>query len=330
MEDKLSDLLAQYDLTVYRAGRVKGAWMLETDRGLKSLGSCGYSEGKVTFEQKVKQFAADRGFETVDLFVPNREQKFLVQGPYNECFIMRNWFRGEECNVKSREQVIKTAEALAKLHNCLQGVVLTDEEKCFCLQPKLPELFERRNKELRRVRTYIRSKKQKSEFEQKFLAQFDKHFLWAEEATKLLNKEQYERYYRNKTETGCMLHGNFTHHSVLFTEMDKIAVTDFDKAVLGIQIQDFYQLFRKIMEKWEWEVSLGDSMIDAYQKIRPIPAGELEILKWMLLYPEKFWKVANQYYNNRKSWIPEKNMQKLLQTGVQAKQKEKCIEILFT
>ena len=45
MEDKISDLLAQYDLMVYRAGRVKGAWVLETDRGLKSLGNCSYSEG---------------------------------------------------------------------------------------------------------------------------------------------------------------------------------------------------------------------------------------------------------------------------------------------
>ena len=32
MEEKIADLLAQYDLVVYRAGRVKGAWILETDR----------------------------------------------------------------------------------------------------------------------------------------------------------------------------------------------------------------------------------------------------------------------------------------------------------
>ena len=59
MEDKISDLLAQSDLAVYRAGRVKGAWILETDKGLKHLGLYSYSEGKATFEQKVKQFAAE-------------------------------------------------------------------------------------------------------------------------------------------------------------------------------------------------------------------------------------------------------------------------------
>ena len=38
---------------------------------------------------------------------------------------------------------------------------------------------------------------------------------------------------------------------------------------------------------------------------------ENRILKIMLMYPEKFWKVVNQYYNSNKSWIPDKNVEKL-------------------
>jgi len=330
MEDKIANLLAQYDLVVYRAGRVKGAWMLETDQGLKNLGSCSYSEGKVRFEQKVKQFAATRGFAAVDLLVPNREQGFLVEGAYNEQFVMRNWFRGEECNAKCREHVLQTVDALARLHQCLQGLSLNEEEREFCLQTKLTEAFVRRNKELRRVRTYIRSKKQKNYFEQKFLVQFDAQFAQAEQALELLSKTDYETYYQDKVEQGCMLHGNYTHHSVLLLPDNEMAVIGFDKAVTGIQIQDFYQLFRKMMEKWDWDVSLGSSMLEAYQKIRPIPKEELQLLMLMLSYPEKFWKVANQYYNNRKSWIPEKNMQKLLQTMDQAEKKAESIKELFT
>ena len=57
--------------------------------------------------------------------------------------------------------------------------------------------------------------------------------------------------------------------------------------------------------------------------------GEEKILKLMLAYPEKFWKVANQYYNNRKSWIPEKNMQKLIQTMNQIEKKTEAINTLL-
>ncbi len=330
MEEKIADLLAQYDLVVYRAGRVKGAWMLETDQGLKSLGSCSYSEGKIKFEQKVKQFAVERGFPEVDLYVPNREQGFLVQGPYNEQFVMRNWFYGEECNAKCREHVLYAVEALAELHNCMNGLLLSEEEKEFCLQQRLPEVFERRNKELRRVRTYIRSKKQKNKFEQNFLSQFDAQYEQAERAEKSLEETSYEQYYTARIKEGSMLHGSFTHHSILFLPEDGVAVTNFDKAQTGIQIQDFYLLFRKMMEKWDWDVSLGDNMLEVYNRIRPVPAEELKFLELMLLYPEKFWKVANQYYNNRKSWIPEKNMQKLLQTMEQAEKKRESIKELFT
>jgi len=330
MEDKISDLLAQYDLVVYRAGRVKGAWILETDRGLKSLGGCSYSEGKVAFEQKVKQFAAEHGFPALDLYVENKEQGFLVQGPYNEKFVMRDWFYGEECDAKNREHVLLAVEALAKLHNSMKGLSLSSEEQSFCMQQKVPELLERRNKELRRVRTYIRSKKQKTVFEQNFLAQFDSQAASAEEALDLMDNEAYEQYYYKTIEDGCMLHGNYTHHSVILLFEKGMAVTGFDKAETGIQIQDFYQLFRKIMEKWDWDVSLGDSMLETYQKIRPVPEEEWNLLKVMLIYPEKFWKVANRYYNNRKSWIPEKNMQKLLQTMEQAEKKEASIKLLFT
>ena len=222
------------------------------------------------------------------------------------------------------------AESLARLHNCLSGLSLSEEEKEFCRQPLVTDLLEKRNKELRRVRTYIRSKKQKTIFEQKFLSRFDMQFAQAEQAQELLDEKKYKMYYNSRAEAGSMLHGNFTHHSVLLLSEGTMAVTGFDKAACGIQIQDFYQLFRKMMEKWDWDVSLGESMLTAYNRIRPIPEEEWKLLHVLLLYPEKFWKVANQYYNNRKAWIPEKNMQKLLQTMEQAEMREKNIRTLFT
>lgn len=329
MDDRIAELLAQYDVVVYRAGRIKGAWILETDQGMKQLGSCSYSEGKVRFEQRLKEYVTEQGFHTVDQFVPSREGNFLVQGPYNEMFVMRNWFSGEECDAKNREHVLQAVRVLARLHCAMHHMELSEEEKRFCRQPELPQMLEKRNKELRRVRTYIRSKKQKSFFEQKFLSQFDMQYAMAEQAGEILDAEEYREAYRTALEQGVMLHGNYTHHSIQFLAKGNQLVTGFERAENGIQIPDFYLLFRKMMEKWDWDVSLGDSMISEYDKIRRITEIEWKLLKVLLVYPEKFWKVANQYYNNRKSWIPEKNMQKLLQTMEQADRKEESIRAIF-
>ena len=329
MDEKQAGLLAKYELDIYRSNRMKGTWILETAQGLKLFGSSPFSEGKLTFEQKVKDHARTHGFPDVDSYVLTKEGNYLVQGPYGEGFVMRDWYMGEECDAKDAGHVLTAVRALARLHNSLTGMELTEEEKAFCLQPKVTELLERRNRELRRVRTYIRAKKQKSSFEQKFLSQFTMLYAQAERATGLLDAEEYEACYTAATEAGTMLHGNFTHHSVILCE-DTVAVTGFQKAVTGIQVHDFYLLFRKILEKWDWAPELGEKMLAEYESIRPLPKEEKRLLLVLLSYPEKFWKIANQYYNNRKSWIPEKNMQKLIQTMEQAEKKDETIRILFT
>lgn len=329
MEEKNVDLLAQYDLNIYRTSRVKGACLLETAQGLKLFGSCHLSEGKAEFEQKVKQTLKDAGFVETDRYVRTREGSLLVQGPYNEMFIMRDWFDGEECNVRRTEQVLAAVRTLARLHLCLKHVELTETEQSFCLQPSVPDLLYRRNKELRRVRTYIRDKKQKSAFESMYLSRFPEQYEQAEEAAACLEKDRYAEYYKKALEEKRMLHGSFTHHSVLMLPKGGPAVINFEKASLGIQIQDFYLFFRKLMEKYDWDVALGYDMINAYESVRAIPAEELELLSVLLWYPEKFWKIANHYYNNRKSWIPQKNIQKLVLTTEQAEQKQQCLRQLF-
>ena len=83
------------------------------------------------------------------------------------------------------------------------------------------------------------------------------------------------------------------------------------------------------MEKCDWNVSFGYDMINAYDSVRSIPKEEHELLHVLLWYPEKFWKIANHYYNNRKTWIPQKNMQKLILTMEQAEQKQESLKKLF-
>ena len=76
------------------------------------------------------------------------------------------------------------------------------------------------------------------------------------------------------------------------------------------------------MEKHNWNIELGINIIEHYRRIRPISKDEMRILVIMLEYPEKFWKIVNQYYNKNKCWIPEKNLEKLKAVYTQQKKKE--------
>ena len=65
------------------------------------------------------------------------------------------------------------------------------------------------------------------------------------------------------------------------------------------------------MEKNSWNSDMGISIVKAYINSREMETGELEMLYALLMYPEKYWKLANYYYSHNKAWISEKNTQKL-------------------
>ena len=51
--------------------------------------------------------------------------------------------------------------------------------------------------------------------------------------------------------------------------------------------------------------------ISGYSIYRRLAEKDFLFLYLLFLYPEKFWKISNQYYNHRKSWIPPKTLEKL-------------------
>ena len=51
--------------------------------------------------------------------------------------------------------------------------------------------------------------------------------------------------------------------------------------------------------------------ISGYSIYRHLTEKDFLFLYLLFLYPEKFWKISNQYYNHRKSWIPPRTLEKL-------------------
>ena len=94
-------------------------------------------------------------------------------------------------------------------------------------------------------------------------------------------------------------------------------------------IRDLCFFMRKLLEKNDWSPALGDGLLEAYGSIRPISARSFVELYYRLAYPEKFWKIANFYYNSGKAWIPERNQEKLEILAAQEKAKQEFLEKVF-
>ena len=93
-------------------------------------------------------------------------------------------------------------------------------------------------------------------------------------------------------------------------------------------ISDFGQFLRKMMEKQNWDVRMGFRMIEEYDRVRTIPKEEKIYLKISMIYPEKFFKLVNCYYNTNKAWVPDKNTEKLEALIRQQEKRETFLKLL--
>ena len=177
----------------------------------------------------------------------------------------------------------------------------------------------RHSREMKRVYSYMRNKKQKNEFEIFAMDCFSQFYENGIEAEEMLAKLEMA--------SGKVCHGDYNYHNVLFTSKG-IATTCFDKACRGEPLMDLYYFLRKEMEKNNWEASIGEAVLKGYEKQINLSERGNRFLYVMLRYPEKYWKLLNQYYNRKKSWLSARNMEKLIGVKEQTVRKEKFLQTL--
>lgn len=309
MDDKLDEVLKQYPFQVLSRRRTRGAFLLDTEQGLRLLKECPASQARLEFEERVKQRLREQGYDEVDITYKNSRGEYFSRDNYRNNWIVRQWYHGTECDIRDNQMVLRCAAHLGKLHRLMK--LGKTKETDYCQKEGLRQEMERHNKELKRVRSYIRSRKQKNEMEICLLNSFDMFYGQACMAQTLLQESGYEQLWEKTLEEGRLSHGSYTYHNVLFGE-NGIITTNFDRAEVGIQIRDLYDFLRKAMEKNGWKPELGKCVIEEYQRERKMEPAEGVILYTLLLYPEKYWKLVNFYYNGRKSWMSAKNLEKLL------------------
>ena len=122
MDDKHSEVFRQYDLKVYNMYRARGAFLLETNQGLKLFKSFEDSENHLLYENKVKEVLVNKGFANVDMVLPNRDGGLITADSAGVKYIIKNWFEGEECNLKELKDIYAASKNLARVHDALEGV----------------------------------------------------------------------------------------------------------------------------------------------------------------------------------------------------------------
>lgn len=311
MNEKSLNVLEQYDIEVLGTRRGRGSYICETSQGKKLLTPSESSEKKLRFTNRVLELLRLRGYLYADLVLPNKEGNLLTPGWDGELCILKDWYEGRECDARSTADAEAAVRKLAKLHKWMQLPQEEVTDPAGYIEEKFSEEILRHNRELLKICAFMRKKKRKSEFESLFLGCFSMFYEQAQAAAELLEGQEYGALRGKSISAGLLCHGSFHHHNIWFPGRGQVFIGNFEHCRYGVQASDLYQLLRKVMEKQDWDVRAGKRILEAYDREKALTRQERRFLYVRLLYPEKFWKLANQYYNRRKAWIPQKDAEKL-------------------
>ena len=306
MGDYDLEILEQYPIQVDNVRKVRGAFLCETDRGLMLLKQAALSKPRMLVMNEIHKAMKKQEHLRCDELIPNREGEFLTATEDGTTYYLKAWYPGRECDVRKHGEILEAARLLAKIHRLME---LPGAREGFRSSDLLDE-YRRHNREMKKVWSFIRKKPIKGEFESRFLECFEDMYRVAAAVEERLGNSSYRRLQKEAKERGSFIHGEYNYHNILITPEGMTAV-NFEHVGRDLQAADLAYFLRKVMEKHDWNINVAYRLVDEYDRLKPLEDDDIDMLVTLLSFPEKFWKIINQYYNAGKAWVPAKNIDKL-------------------
>lgn len=246
----------------------------------------------------------------------------------NKIYYTFNYISGREGSIENMQDIRQCVALLAIMHknadgftyakaqrlmnefnNALDEEFRVDDISKYIRKDigKLPELYSHRADELARYKK-IASRKN-NQFDYAYVAIADYYCEKASQLSKQLLTSGYNElvtYYNLK---GTLCHKEFNAHNVIFGEHPYIV--NFENCSIDLPVLDLANIIKRKMRKDKWNPQTAHSIINSYTKHRDLTQADINVLKIVLEYPQKLWRIVNKYYNSRRTWCEKSCMQKL-------------------
>lgn len=324
MDTRVTGLLELYDIEVLRVRKGRGAILCDTEKGSFILKEYTGSSDKLKLQDAILKKLLAEG-ASCEQILANKEENLLSEDADGKKYILKTYFDNRECNIKDLQECREAAATLSKLHRLMSaGEIQTFDLAVYSMEKE----YEKHNRELKKVWQYLCKKGQKSAFE---ITLLEKYPYFLDQALKVSAEwkefamESDMEYIKKQ---GYLCHGDYQQHNIIRTDRS-FSIINFEKIVMDNPVRDICLFLRKIMEKNNWDTAFGESVLRAYDVGNPLTARCFVELYYRLAYPVKFWKIVNFYYNARKVWTPDKNIQKLNILMEQEQEKQKFLDEIF-
>lgn len=291
----------QFDIKIETMKPNKGVYYLNTNKGERCLKKINFGIQKLEFVYGAKEHLINNGFENVDRYFMNIDNE-----PYaivnEDLYTLSHWIKGRECDFTAISDVSLAASKLAALHECSKGYDPPENSKLKSDLGRWLTLMEKRIKALDKMRDMARKKYNKQQYDLDYLDNVDFYKKLALRALNVLKTSDYLNLCEKAENDKMFCHHDYTYHNIIIDEKNDVNIIDFDYCKREVRAYDIANFITKVCKKVDWNIDYANKIIEEYNKVSKLSKNEYRVIFAYLLFPQRFWRLANRYYYNEVTW----------------------------
>lgn len=291
----------QFDIKIETIKPNKGIYYLKTNKGERCLKRINYGPQKLLFVYGAKEHLIANGFKNVDRYYLNTEGE-----PYalvnEDLYTLSQWIEGRECDFHNGDDIELAAKNLAAMHYASKGYDPPENSKLKSDLGRWPHLMEKRIKALTKMRDMARKKNMKQNFDLVYIKNVEFYKNLAVRALNVLKSSEYNALCEKSELEKNFCHHDYTYHNIIVDEENNLQILDFDYCKREIRVYDLANFMIKALKKVDWNIEYAKRIIDAYNTVEPLEKKEYRVLLAFLIFPQRYWRLANRYYYNEVTW----------------------------
>lgn len=249
-----------------------------------------YNKEELLFVYSTTEWFFRHGVNVTRILPTIDNSRFVIYS--DMIFILMPWIDGRKCNYDKKEDIFTSAKNLAHMHKC--------SHTFFAIQnSSIRYGFEN---------IYLSNKKH---FEQTLLF-FNKAYGINDSFSKIVlkNSDSFIKLSKialsassrisNENLKKSLCHLDYVNKNIIFDNDDKIWIIDLDKCKFDYSVHDISYFLRRIMKRdnTQWNSELLINTLNSYESINQLNLDEYLYILSALVFPQKFWKICKDYYNN--------------------------------
>jgi CotS family spore coat protein len=293
-----TDVLREWDLAVEKIKQVRGVLRIKTPYGYRALKKVKVTEGRVRFIQEAIDHLAAKGFPNVPRFIRTKYGDPYVVHPTG-IYYLTDWMPGKEADLKKAKNIFLAAETLAKLHNAGEGF-----EGGGFGQETREDFSAQWGKFKAKLKSYdasLEDRREQTAMDEAYRAHRGELMKMIDHASEQLAVSPYPQILEWARENRTICHGSFSRQN-LIVEKERMSVVDFDHCHYGHPVHDLGALLTRYMPRYEWDASIGFTILDVYRGVREISAEEMTVLAAYLSFPQRTLDVVEAYFERTRDW----------------------------